>query len=658
MKLSFLIILLSLIIIVDGLKIDKQILSGKSWKFFNRFTFRAPNVKSSSQDGRFDFDIYHNNNGIDNLFLLGYSYTSLANFVNDVKISSSAIYHKCSNLISKASYIQSISSTSSNCIVNTNDDLNVASYKYVSTINGVANESVLLSSSSSIMLWVMASCTLNPPDNCLYDQGPIDVYVQGHCYHLDSNSNNNGKRLTTKEISYESINMPTITTIFFVGHLILVIAMSYVRYLLTGLGKYHHTVKFLHISFLGYLFRYFFGMLYWLTYASRGQPNKGIIVTSDAFFILSDTSMIVFFMLLSGGWTIVRRKMKMIGRIRITFFAAAYLALSVIAQIWKGVTSDGVVINFYTSPPGILMLMLLVIAMFRIRGSVNTTLTNYPEQKQFFEKFRLLATFYTLRLPVVELIILGCSDISSVEIYTSVDCVVVFLCQSVLLAMFHPRLFPEQFPFHAKLDDMILYKLDKKKAESKKSEDDLADEQPKVISFTGGYGNAELIDEVGRVKPPSVFDRLQLSKLKEVVQNFGKRISSVSDHQKKMEAVLNAVSVEYSHVNVTDDEGEGKRSSQYRNINIKNRFYDNNRSSDSDTRFCSQEANSDSDNENINNAIKRAPPATAKKTNTSGKQFTPKVLPPTSRNPYLLAFKNDNNEGNLLSALDEAIINR
>jgi len=653
-------LLLLLTVLVKSLKIEKSVISGKSWKLIDRFTFISPNTVDNNKNGLFTFDIYHNNDNIDSLYLLGYSYRSINSFINDVKISNDAIYQKCSNIMSKASYRQSISSLSSYSHSNTNS--NHDSYKYVDTISGVANQDVLLTSSSSIMLWVIASCTMNPTTSAssIYNQGPIDIYISGHCYHLDSSTDSN--KPTVKEISYESINMPSIMIIFFVGHLILVLAMSLVRHMLHKLGKYHHTVKVLHLSFIGYLCRYFFSMIYWLDYDKRGLPNDGLLVTSEAFFIISDTAMIVFFMLLSGGWTIVRRKMKMVGRMRITFFTAAYLTLSVIAELWKDVTPDGVVINFYTSPPGILMLMLLVMATIRIYSAIQTTITNYPEQKAFFVRFRLLALVYTLRLPIVELIILGCTDISSVEIYSSVDCVVVFICQTVLLAVFHPHLFPEQFPFHAKLDDMKLYTLEKKEAESKKAEvDELDDrnhnEQPKVISFTGGYSNTELIDDMGRVKPPSIFDRLQLSKLKEVVKSFGKRILAITEHQKKMEDVLNAVSLEYEHVNTdnsNDNEGGGKRSSLYRNIDNSTDYYDD-RNNDMDTRAYSRDFNND--NDDSNSAIKR-PKSNRKPPPNTPKPFSPKVLPPSSRNPYLSITSDNNNEGNLLSALDDAILNR
>jgi len=210
--------------------------------------------------------------------------------------------------------------------------------------------------------------------------------------------------------------------------------------------------------------------------------------------------------------------------------------------------------------------------------------------------------------------------------------------------------------------DIEIDTLEKKDAESKKAEvDELDDrnhnEQPKVISFTGGYSNTELIDDMGRVKPPSIFDRLQLSKLKEVVKSFGKRILAITEHQKKMEDVLNAVSLEYEHINSTvssNEEGEGKRSSLYRNIDSSTDYYDD-RNSDMDTRAYSRDFNSN--NDDSNSAIKR-PKSNRKLPPNTPKPFTPKVLPPTSRNPYLSITNDNNNEGNLLSALDDAILNR
>lgn len=644
--------MLSLIVLVDGLKINKRIASGKSWKFFDKFTFMSP----KNDNGRFTFDIYHNNDNTDTLFLLGYAYRSMTSFVKDIKDNNDIIHQKCSNLISKASYIQSISSLSTKSQLNTNTNDKVSSYKYVDKINEIVTEDTLLSSSASIVMWVIASCTLNPPSTNIYPQGSIDVYVNGHCYNLDATSDSNKR--AAKEISYEAMNMPSITVIFFIGHIILVLAMTFVRRLLYQQGKDHYTVKLLHASAIGYLCRYFFCMIYWLEYDKRGKPNNGMLITSEAFFILSDTAMIVFFMLLSGGWTIVRRKMKMIGRIRITFFASAYLMLSIISEIWKDVTSDGEILNFYSTPAGLLRIMLLVVAAIRIWGAIQNTVTNHPTQKKFYLEFRTLALVYCLRLPVIALVLIGSSEISATAIYASVDCVVVFICQIILVIIFHPHIFPENFPFHAKLDDMKLYKLEKKRAEeSKKKASDVNDldqqsqkDEPQIISFTSGYSNNEFIQEDGRVKPPSLFDRLQLSKLKDVVKAFGARIVALTEHHKKMEDVLNAVSVEYQPVGGVDDdiEGEGKRSAR----DGGDRHYSRDRYAGSDSRPYSRD--SDSDNED-NNTIKKT--RSSRKTSSSGKQFTPKVLPPTSRNPYS-SVTSDKGDGNLFSALDQAISNR
>jgi hypothetical protein len=124
-----------------------------------------------------------------------------------------------------------------------------------------------------------------------------------------------------------------------------------------------------------------------------------------------------------------------------------------------------------------------------------------------------------------------------------------------------------------------------------------------------------------------------------------------------MEDVLNAVSLEYEHINSTvssNEEGEGKRSSLYRNIDSSTDYYDD-RNSDMDTRAYSRDFNSDNDDRN--SAIKM-PKSNRKLPPNTPKPFTPKVLPPTSRNPYLSITNDNNNEGNLLSALDDAILNR
>ena len=138
--------------------------------------------------------------------------------------------------MSKASYIYSISSSSK--YSSNNNDKNVNDYKYVDNINEIVTSDILLSSSPSIMIWVIASCTMNTNDNKKnkYNEGPIDIYFSSHFYHMIPGSSSDNKKNTKREVSYENFSLPALAVIFFCGHLLLLIVMTYICRLLELIG--------------------------------------------------------------------------------------------------------------------------------------------------------------------------------------------------------------------------------------------------------------------------------------------------------------------------------------------------------------------------------------------------------------------------------------
>ncbi len=169
------------------------------------------------------------------------------------------------------------------------------------------------------------------------------------------------------------------------------------------------------------------------------------------------------------------------------FFIVTYPTLNFAGIMWYLVTAgNGDVITYYSSPPGILSLILLVIAAARFAATIRTSRRNFPEFDVFFKQLQLLGLLYILYAPILAIINTGAGELFQLKIYVVFQQIIFFVVNFIFLVLYHPKLLPQSFPFHATIEDMKRFKL--KVAEEK----DLLEKElikaanaPKVISFTG-----------------------------------------------------------------------------------------------------------------------------------------------------------------------------
>ena len=109
---------------------------------------------------------------------------------------------------------------------------------------------------------------------------------------------------------------------------------------------------------LSLLFQWFsllFAITYYSSFASTGEASSRLQVTSDVFASISESIFLLVLICLAKGWTIVRRKISVNGRLKIACFLTTYFMSCLTVVIWKHVSRNSATqIYYYESPAGIM----------------------------------------------------------------------------------------------------------------------------------------------------------------------------------------------------------------------------------------------------------------------------------------------------------------
>jgi hypothetical protein len=191
----------------------------------------------------------------------------------------------------------------------------------------------------------------------------------------------------------------------------------------------------------------------------------------------------------------------------------------------------------------------------------------YEEHHDFFNKLRIFGSIFILHIPLSALFVIGSNPLHKIITYTLISCFVTFTTQLLLLISYHP-FFTEShtFPFHAQIEDMKQYKFKQSKqlkgekvtwsgiisaipslssflsSGMKNNKESFVELKPEIISFTGGYSNN--IDSNGKLIPPSVFDRRQLSRLKLESVSMGERLTLLNEYYSKLSNTFEKIAVD------------------------------------------------------------------------------------------------------------------
>ncbi len=611
------IFLLLLIIDTKAWRTKSTIKSTDSFVYINRFGSIPYEIRKDFF-GRFTkmvVQVNHNNYNSSSLYIAGYSTQKESVIFSDI-LTSKASESSCQERINRADYLVNIRGNASDTKY-----LQDSKYLYRNKFSVILTTEIVNYKLPVFFFWAVINCDTTCGSSGGMCQGPIDIELEGHFVNiLESEDGASGLATVGNEVSYEYSGLKLLFILVFVAQIFVLIYMIIVRLILISKHRNHHTVNMLLIITITECFRFLFGAIYFFKYDKTGIQEPGYLITAQVFYIISDVLLIMLLGLLAHGWTIVRRKIKMIGRIRGTFFAIAYLCFSLSALAWSEMTESGSSVCYYESPPGFLMLAILGIAGLRILIISNSTLKSFAssENIKFFYVLRALCALYVWHAPFWALVLINISALYKRKFFNIFSCFATLIVQVTLITLYNPSTGSRFFPFHNKIDDMRLYKLKKNENNKAGSNDEV---ESKPISFTGGYGN-NIVQEDGRIKPESKFDRNQLGRLKALCYSVDSCINQLQIYSAKLKLTMDNIAVDLISSDLVPN--SQNNTWQYKKFNI---------DSDSDEDADNQRKRKNVQNNSVNIRSKSTPIRSNIEMSPSNTSFNRPTMPKTA-SPY------------------------
>ena len=419
------------------------------------------------------------------------------------------------------------------------------------------------------------SCNVGP--NSPYCQGQLDMYYKATFSHKFVREEDAGKRAGGRfagkisGVSFQTIGVGVLTMIMGILHLVLVVPFAAFTGLALWVKRRLHMTVWMLFACIAFQFLGFFLMSMYclLTGVNDMVPSRNLYLTAVFCFQVADVGLVGLFLCLAGGYTITRRKLKMQGRVRLVFFLAGYMTCKFAALIWYSFVAGEGKLYLLESPPGVMSLILVCFAFARFWRATHVTVVKWREHRHFYNHLRLLGGGYMLHGPIGNFIAAQIGEMFKIKfmwIWNQVFIVFTTLC---LLLLYHPRVFPASFPFHAQIEDMKMYKLKKLEESTVVNNNNAAGSGDNhVVSFTGGSSSltqsrpsassskvansftggtsqttAE-VDSKGRVFPPSYFDRKQINHIKGLTGQVDAMIASLNNYSHSLNEILEHVNCE------------------------------------------------------------------------------------------------------------------
>jgi len=174
------------------------------------------------------------------------------------------------------------------------------------------------------------------------------------------------------------------------------------------------------------------------------------------FELLVNFSMMLVVVLFAKGWTIVRRKISAMGRVKIAIYFSFYVFIACTAYSYaEYFETAGVVTYKLASTAGILYVLSRIFASIWFTYAVFTTYKNYASKRQFYKYFWLVFVIWIMSVPLEALLANGVVPLWHREKFVIImEYTFTLIGHTVLLALLIPSRYNKMFPFHAKTSDM------------------------------------------------------------------------------------------------------------------------------------------------------------------------------------------------------------
>ncbi|GMH93290.1 hypothetical protein TL16_g12586 [Triparma laevis f. inornata] len=286
----------------------------------------------------------------------------------------------------------------------------------------------------------------------MYSQGNVDAWVD---FELT-----NGNTLDSRHFGADEIGVYGMTIVFFILQIFVILGYVLVRIALVNRRKYHVTVKVfggsLGLQFVALLL----DLCYYSNYSREGKANEGLNVSAGVFSALSETVMVLLLISLAKGWTIVRRKISIAGRIKMALFATLYLMASLTVVVWRETTKNSALqIYYYDSGAGWVYIGARVTAFIWFLRCCRTTRKQFRKKLGFYTKFMFFYGSWFLLNPFIILFCNYIGDWLRLKIVYCFMLITTMTGQIAMLMMYNPtHQYNKSFPFHAMTSAMMMNK--------------------------------------------------------------------------------------------------------------------------------------------------------------------------------------------------------
>ncbi|KAJ1445068.1 rhodopsin-like GPCR transmembrane domain-containing protein [Pelagophyceae sp. CCMP2097] len=261
----------------------------------------------------------------------------------------------------------------------------------------------------------------------------------------------NGDVQRTEQFSADEIGTLPLMWSFFIMYVLLAAWCAHLRERLRQKRKFHHTVAMLcwgvWISLAGSIF----GLIHFALYAKNGVGSQICFELATFLWHAADLLLLLLLILLAKGWTIVRRKISINGRVRIAIYMTFFVWATVLLEIWEmNVFDPALLASRYESPPGYVLVALRAVALVWFVYACKTTLEKYRSKIGFYRKFLCVFGLWLAAKPTLAVAAAFVNDNTRTVFQLGGDLTLLLSAHLALAIMYYPDArCNKAFPFHA-----------------------------------------------------------------------------------------------------------------------------------------------------------------------------------------------------------------
>ncbi|GBG33606.1 Transmembrane protein 145 [Hondaea fermentalgiana] len=302
----------------------------------------------------------------------------------------------------------------------------------------------IVTSRSRYFFFAVGNC--NTACTADYCADGVDIY-----WSLNSTNGNDGMFYFGAD---ESSLWATAVVFFSIYFLVAKNVLSIRRSLLNE-RKYHVTVSFLVVSVYCTWIRLLCDVVVYTKYKNSGKRTPAFEAISLLFAGISECMLILMFMLIMKGWTIVRRKISANGRMRLAIYLAIYVTAHFTCVLFytQGVDPADVVYMFDTWPGYVLGLLRVALFLWMWRAK-RVTLYKYNSKVRFYQRFTLFSSLWVISLPLLVCINYAVDEYFRAKLLYGIELFLLALTHTTLTVLYNPK-YASSFPFHATTTAML-----------------------------------------------------------------------------------------------------------------------------------------------------------------------------------------------------------